>query len=453
MLSIISNHKYCVRIIALHVLLGAIFSFQNLACVIWFFFSVAGYTIELLRNNVRVDKRTLTLQAMCYLVSFEVIARMSGAAPLIPTEIGKYLMLLFFLSGFLVRGKLTYMSLIMIILLLPGFFHDKSSTINSYHAYVYNGLGAVIMAVGIALYSRTRISIDNFQKILLLLLFPILSVATFVATRLISINEITFQLGANFDTSGGFGSNQVSTVLGFGLLITFIFLRRGWILSGKPWLDRLIFIVLLIEGLLTFSRGGVLGALVGILFLIFDPLDLVRHGRNKRKTKRSFRNLAGLLVLVLIFTFANSFTDGLLMKRFSGQTSATVRGDKEVSLNTLTTGRFDLLLGDLDLFSRHPLFGVGVGASPALRATLKGVAPHIEFSRLAAEHGSLGVIFFVLLLLTAVKKIKSANRSDNTIMLSLFFLALFTTFHSATRTYVSILPMVLSQLIIVRSDI
>ena len=124
--------------------------------------------------------------------------------------------------------------------------------------------------------------------------------------------------------------------------------------------------------------------------------------------------------------------------RYSGQTEGTLISGERISFNKLTTGRYDNFLGDIDLWLANPLFGVGVGASSYMRTTMNGVIAHVELSRLLAEHGISGLLFFFILV-TLPWRILLINKDpiNRAILLSLFGLAIFTSFHAAMRTYIT----------------
>ncbi|MEZ4824442.1 MAG: hypothetical protein R2942_19440 [Ignavibacteria bacterium] len=54
---------------------------------------------------------------------------------------------------------------------------------------------------------------------MLAMLYPIAAMSIFVYFRSGSLEEATFTTESNFQTSGGFGPNQVSTIFGLGILI------------------------------------------------------------------------------------------------------------------------------------------------------------------------------------------------------------------------------------------
>ena len=91
---------------------------------------------------------------------------------------------------------------------------------------------------------------------------------------LLNLNQLSFGFSAVAGkiTSGGFGPNQVSAVLGLGMIIcTVLFFFQ------KNKLSKLIFVsfwvFLTIQTALTFSRGGLYGGLIGTLIILFYNFD------------------------------------------------------------------------------------------------------------------------------------------------------------------------------------
>jgi hypothetical protein len=93
--------------------------------------------------------------------------------------------------------------------------------------------------------------------------------------------------------------------------------------------------------------------------------------------------------------------------------------------------------------------GVGVGASRFLRDLGKvGAAPHVELSRLLADHGILGLIyailFFVKLPFDAWNN--NSNSRNRVLIMVLILVAILTTFHAAMRTFVTPLFIIIGSL-------
>ncbi|MFM1963022.1 MAG: hypothetical protein RLZZ172_1867, partial [Bacteroidota bacterium] len=320
-----------------------------------------------------------------------------------------------------------------------GIFFDLSNEVSNYQYYVFNILGPVNTSLAIVYFRGINLTLQNFQSILFLLICPILSVLLFAFIKTPNYDDINFRLSANFVTSGGFGSNQVSTVLGLGMFLVFIFWFYKWNLSGNKSLDLILFFGFVFQGLMTFSRGGILTGFLSIVSLIFINLFF---GNSKNLISSSINKLKNVflifLFLLLAFFIVNNLSDGMLFLRYQGETDGTIGGYKEQSLNNLTSNRFDIFIGDLKLWLDHPLFGVGVGASKFMREEVTDTVAHVELSRLLAEHGIFGLVYFLILLMAPYKSIiREKSTFVKALRFSLFLLALITTFHASMRTYVT----------------
>jgi O-antigen ligase len=137
--------------------------------------------------------------------------------------------------------------------------------------------------------------------------------------------------------------------------------------------------------------------------------------------------------------------------RYKGETAGTIAGSKELDINTFTTNRYQIFLGDVELWRENFLLGVGAGASKELRPTTEEVptAAHVELSRLLAEHGLFGLFFFLTILVFPFLIISQNKDSLNkAILIAFFIIGLYTSFHAAMRTYVTPLFISMSLLTI-----
>jgi hypothetical protein len=240
--------------------------------------------------------------------------------------------------------------------------------------------------------------------------------------------------------TAGFASNQVSSAFGLGFFIMFVAWFQNWRLTGSKILDGTIALLFLFQAIMTFSRGGVLGGFLGVIVVVL----LIMFNRSKEVNMRNRKKIGYLLLttisFLLIFLVADGITNGMISNRYRGETAGTLDGTKEQTFNNITSNRFDIFTGDLEIWSQYPLFGSGVGASRYLRSTVNGVIAHVELSRLAAEHGALGFFYFLLLLsvgLSVMAKNIRLGHVYNYLLFGFFIIGLFTTFHAATRTFIS----------------
>lgn len=372
---------------------------------------------------------------------------MAQTSPFIPYEMGKYLFFLLLVIGVFRYKTSTWPAFLMFILLLPGALIDLSGKV-SFLDILFNFLGPINVALSILFFQGKRMTKNMLLEHLKLILLPLISVWAHAVFKAPDIGDVEFELGANSITSGGFGSNQVSTGLGLAAFLVFIFWINRWRLSGYRWLDTSMLIVFTLQGLLTFSRGGMvtgfLGIFVVLYFLRSATSAQIKHYQLVRIGKYL---LPAVLLIASSFYVVNRLTDGMLLLRYQGETKGTISGTKEKSLSTITSGRFDIFIGDFELWLDDPIFGVGVGASKYLRERMTGVVAHVELSRLFAEHGLLGLCYFIILIYYGLKLWRAhPNPAIRGILIALFVVGAFTSFHAAMRTFVSPMMIGLSML-------
>jgi hypothetical protein len=381
-----------------------------------------------------------------YLVSFEMLGRMARAAPFVPTELGKYFLILFSVVAIVLKGVRSTMGLSMALLLIPAFFYDLSG-MRTFVDIIYNLFGPMAASLGIAALYRAKVTQNQINQILHLIWYTSLAALFFTFIKTPDLDSIDFNLKAEFATTADTSSNQVSTILGLGMFLTFYSILNRLKFSGLYYGDIGIMLLFAFQGLLSFSRGGMIIAAVGMAILFFF------NNRDKLKGNRGklfFGGVTALLGLYIIFQTANDITDGNLLLRYSGETQGTVLGTKEKTVDVLVSGRLTILEEDFNLWFMHPLAGVGGASSRFLRDRTQFVSPHIEFSRLLAEHGLLGLVYFIVLLAVFRKAYMGLSKNVNKgLFLALFTVAMMTTFHAAMRTYLSPTFFILATLLVV----
>lgn len=326
----------------------------------------------------------------------------------------------------------------MLLSLIPSFFIDLSGRVTKVDI-IFNILGPVNVALIAIFFYKQKISTRNFASLIRLMIYPILGVLSFSAIKSPDFEKVEFSLGASSDWSGGFGSNQVSTLFGLGALLLFILMINRWRFSGNWILDAAILFALTFQGLLTFSRGGMLGAVLGVFII----LVYLRFADSKSKMKFRLPNVGKyaipiILVAVSAYLVVDELTSGVLSMRYSGETAGTLQGTKIKSINSVTTGRFEIFVGDVDLWAEHFFLGVGAGASSFLREGMHGTVAHVELSRLLAEHGLFGLIYFLILCSMGWKLLReNPNPMIRGVLVALFAVAIYTSFHAAMRTFVT----------------
>jgi hypothetical protein len=423
-----------------HIILGIVSALTPYPLIAWIYLVLSLSLIKILKSKDFFFLIAIT----SYLVSLELISRMADASPYIPYELGKYLLSFFLIIAVFKGYRKGFAGLAMFLLLIVSVFFDESGQGNLKNL-IFNLFGPANVALAIIVFKKQEIKKDDFIRILRLLLYPLISVLAFTIIKTPDLDTIEFKLGANFETAGGFGSNQVSTALGLGTFLAFIFWRYKWNFSGLRWLDLIIFVGFAFRGLLTFSRGGMMGGALGIIIVMLFNKEGGYRIYNPAKLIMGI--IPVLLVVFLTFRYADKITGGKLLLRYQGETSGTLGGTKQKTLNTYTSNRLEIFQEDLNLFKEHPLLGVGVGASRYMRETSTGYLSHVEMSRLLAEHGIPGLIYIIILFILGYKLFRyGRDELTGVILMALFTIAIFTTFHAAMRTYISPLLIGLSML-------
>lgn len=358
-------------------------------------------------------------------------------------------MMFLFIIGILSGNNKGKSGALLFILLTPALFYDFSNQVN-FKNIRFNILGSINVGLAIWYFFKQRLTERGIYDIVILLCLPLVSILSFTLFRTPDFSDIDFKLGANFDTTGGFGSNQVSTVFGLGLFLIFFLWSHGITLTGKKLLDISTLFLFLFQGLLSFSRGGMIGSVLAILVLLYFFAKIPNNSAIYLRLKKSRKYIIpGIMVMILSAGIANNLTKGQLLLRYMGENTATLTGVSERNLNTLTTGRFDIALQDLDLFNDHFLTGVGAGASMYLRRNSIGIVSHVEFTRLLAEHGILGLVCILILFFIALKvRFMTNDAAFKGFLFACFLIAIYTTFHSAMRTYLAPILIGLSTVII-----
>ncbi|OSZ82381.1 hypothetical protein CAP35_03675 [Chitinophagaceae bacterium IBVUCB1] len=380
--------------------------------------------------------------------ALEVWGRMARA-PFLPHEMGKYY-LLFALLLLLIQhtkmqsGKPVYQSGgVLALVLLPSIIVGFSSF--DFEAWVLNVFGILEMALLLIFASRERWDINKFCRVLQFGLMPVIPVMIYLILKTPDFDKINFTLSSNFKTSGGFGSNQVSTILGMGMIFTMLLLILKRPFVAIKWVNYALLILLLYRGFLTFSRGGILAAIIG-LTITFLPIAL--------SSMKAFFRFAFLLLLfgglsVVVFIKVNELTKNQLLLRYKGETAGTLAGDKKRTWNTITSGRLNIAATDWAMFKDNLFFGTGPGMSKDLRPRygVRAIASHTEYTRLMSEHGIGGVVAIGMLLFFPFWWVNKQRRLLwRSVSSALFVFALLTATHSAMRTNTTIVCYVLAAM-------
>jgi hypothetical protein len=420
----------------LHLILGVGSSFFKIPLII------TGYVIFVVGANEILKSKGKSLPIyLAYFASFEVLSRLIGTSPYIPYESGKYIAIILGLLALSVKSKnnTSKLGLFFLLLALPSLLFvdfDNSFT----EGVVFNFFGYIVLTILIFNFDGIKIDQQLIKQLLLALLLPAISLLLNIIVISPDIDKIDFQLGANFESSGNFGPNQISTYFG----LAFFFMIFYNIYFGKIRFsilklnDTIIFSLLfLYRGLLTFSRGGIVTAFLLLIFLyFFKPKQLA----NKFSINNKWYNSVFIVGFILFMLFyVNMKTDNKFLERYQGETTKSIQGTEEKDINSISSNRFLIFEEELGLFKSNPVFGVGPGKSRFERINLglDDSNSHTEVGRMIAEHGSFGILMALVFLLYPLYRFFNSNSAfDKVLSVSFLSFAVLASFHSATRMLV-----------------
>ena len=416
--------KYTFQIlILLHVLIGALAISRPFVLVFSSLLLLGFFEIISSKN-----KPNQAIYWCAYAMSAEVLFRMAGGA--IFHEYIKYLCILFLIAGLLIqkiKNRISPQYLIYIYLLLISIVFAQQESFNTFRQEVsFNLSGPILLGIASIYLYKKVFSIIQILELLKISLLPIISALTYLLLHTTSISEITFISAANFEATGGFGPNQVSTILGFGIFIFVVLFIYKKKITNFLILDFFIFGFLIYRELLTFSRGGLIAGIFATIIVIYFYL----------KSKPNFIvNFIKISIITFVFGFAlfnytSNQTNNILSYRYQGKD--TFGYDKE----DLSSNRIGFFNDELEIFLDNPFFGAGVGGSKYVRektSHYKG-SSHNELTRMLSEHGLIGVFLLIFLIITPLKQMyKNRKITEYSLSLAFFFLWLLTINHSAMR--------------------
>ena len=352
------------------------------------------------RGSLRGEKMVV-LCAVSYIAGAEVLWRITGAS--IFWEFGKYAIAGIFILDILQRrerGRPTISLILYFLLLLPAILWTTSVHFEQWRKIVsFNISGPLALFVCGLGFSKVSFSKKDLQKFFTWFLAPVVSVAFITLRGIRATQELVWGTTSSKVASGGFGPNQVSSILGFGvfLCIVIILLQKNKLNFNIMFL--MLCFWLFVQAILTFSRGGVIQTVLSLgVFFIF----LFKQKGGKNFIPITFLGLFLTVVAIYyIIPKLDSFTGGALKRRYTEKEKI---GDIEVYE---TTGRMEIIYSDMKAF-QSSFLGIGLGNSPDWHAKDLGVrkAPHTEWTRMLAEHGMLGLFSIFVLLSWIVERCK-----------------------------------------------
>lgn len=412
-------------LLVLHAVIAlAVFAIPLLSKLYALFIPIAGFFIVYRTKNANNE----VLYIAAYLVGVEVFLRMTGGSfnnEFVKVNVIFFMLLGMIYSNFSINAFLYWF---FVMLLIPGILITATvfnPSIDIKKSLVFNLSGPICLAISSIYMFKRRILFSDLQNILIAMALPIVSTTVYLFLFNPSVRDVVTGTQSNFETSGGFGPNQVSTALGLGMFVFFTQL----VLFSKSKMTIVINSFLLVfityRGIVTFSRGGVITAVVMIVCLLFL---LYRFSNAKGKSKFILVFILTGFMAVGVWTYSSFQTKGLIEKRYANQDA---RGrEKKDKLG----GREQIMNEELALFLENPILGVGAGMGKQIRKQTFGeeAASHNEITRMFSEHGLFGI--FGLLILFVTPFVLYINNRQHLYFLSFFVFWLLTINHAAMRT-------------------
>ncbi len=361
-----------------------------------------------------------------YFVGMECFLRMTKC--LFFYETGKWGVLFFMVLGLTYKkfNSKAYIYVFVLFLYLPGLavaFPRFEEGFDVFNQITFNLLGSIsLIATALYCYKR-QLNFSDFKKVLFSIMYPLFSMLVYIILFTPKTGTF-FTTEANSGTSGGYGPNQVATVLGLGSLVLFTF----FLFFANNFYKKIFFLALsmffLYRSLLTFSRGGTYTGIACILILLlysYTRIGVV--GKFKIQ-------MIGLFLLLFgtgIFSYSIYQTDGLILKRYTGK---TFNGDEK---EDKFSGRKEIAESEIQIFMKYPIFGSGIGTNTLAKEEISAsvITSHNEITRLFSEQGLFGILIFLFLLITPL--IYLMYNKEQLFVLPFFVFWLLTINHSAMR--------------------
>lgn len=362
-----------------------------------------------------------------YLVGIEVFLRMTNGN--FNNEFVKLNVIVFMFVGMIYSNfsKNAFIYWFFLILLIPGIL--ITSTLIDYSldvkkSLVFNLSGPLCLAISAIYMFKRKILFSDLQNLLVIMGLPIITTVVYLFLYTPSIKDVVTDTQSNFETSGGFGPNQVSTILGLGMFIFFTQLVLFSKSKKEVLLNGFLFLFVSYRAVITFSRGGVITAVIMIICLL---ILLYYFSNTKGRTKFSFVFILTILMTLGIWSYSSLQTGGLIDKRYANE-DAIGRTKKD-----RLGGRERIMDTDIKLFLNNPVLGIGAGMGKQMRKESFGLeaASHNEITRMLSEHGLFGVFALLILLMTPF--VLYINNRQHLYFFSFYVFWLLTINHAAMR--------------------
>ena len=298
------------------------------------------------------------------------------------------------------------MALMYFALLLPSSLVTFSvAEENARKLVAFSLTGVACLTALTIVFSQLTIRTWLYRRMLWIMLIsgvgPLSIALTAITDYIVNVGDLEFSTQSNSITSGGFGPVQVSSLMGLTVIVAILIILVERDLATRV-IAGAVGVWSAVQSLLTFSRGGMFAVGIAVAALV------VVQAWNREARRKVFVLVGACLLFgyFILIPRLDSFTRGGLEERFSDT----------------RTGRTELASSDIDIFLDNPIFGVGPGMSKYRRVpyeicelrsdkcNFEG-SSHTEFTRMLAEHGVVGLVSMVILLLLALQAFRRAGSS------------------------------------------
>lgn len=380
----LQEYKFPLLLILLHIPLGVILYNTGTIGIIH---PVAIFLYALRCAFNKKEKLEKIAYLAAYIIGAEVLWRMAQTP--IFWEFGKFGTAFLMIVALAQRGmfKIPPLPFCYFILLLPSALITLFEFQFDYARGVLSSTlsGPLLLFVSCWFFSYLKINTLQLRKLFVSSIIPLSTVAVTTLFYTATNPNIEFTGESNLATSGGFGPNQVSAMLGLGAFLCgagFLLFKNSFKYAAYFGVMALFFTA---QSVMTFSRGGMYAAIGAIIVVAFFQLQ---------NLKQSLVRILPIIVvaavfMLVVFPYLNDFTGGALQNRFEDQDS---------------TGRVPIIESDIQMFMENPILGVGVGNSFIHRERILGynAMAHTEFARVFSEHGMFGILSLGALLIMTI---------------------------------------------------
>ena len=419
-----SETSQYLKFVIIHLLIGlVVFLVPPISKVYAITIILVGFRYVILRNNANNE----ALYVAASIAGADVFLTMAHRN--IFEQYAKYGVMGILIIGMFFRGfsKNAIMYWIFGLLLLPGViygFFTLNFETDIRKAITFNIIGPITLTVS-AIYCYQRIvTFQQIKNIIDMLAYPLMATLVYMYLYTPDIKAVVTNTQSNFETSGGFGPNQVSTILGMGIFLFFIKVILNSKTIGIRNINIFFFLFITFRGIVTFSRGGII---TGFIMIIIVIVLLLLFTKSQAKSRVMTLVFFGFLALTGVWFYSSIQTSGLIDKRYANQDA---KGRvKESKL----TGREKLIESELNMFLDNPILGIGVGKNKEYREETTGIeaASHNEITRMLAEHGMFGLFGLIILLVTPMALY--LNNKQNIFVFSFVVFWILTINHAAMR--------------------